>query len=165
MLSFPIGRKHLLAALWRLTCREQDWKQREQTESRLLEQPRNKDGEVIRFRIHFEGRELASSLDGALHTVKKSATTSRFLARANPHAIYRARKDLRRMRDGGLPGYKPSRESFSNSMGSISNTEDRTSKVRAEDWVGQMTSTGHLDKSSFAGELETEVSLEYNSCS
>lgn len=56
-----------------------------------------------------------------------------FWARANHYATHRARKDLRRMRDGGLPGYKPNKESFSNSMGSTSNAEDRSSKVGAED--------------------------------
>lgn len=74
-------------------------------------------------------------------------------------------KNLRRMRHGGLPGYNPSKESFSSSMGSTQNAKDRSSKVGAEDWVGQMLGTGHLDKSSFSGVLETEVWLEYNSCS
>lgn len=60
--------------------------------------------------MYFEGRKPASGLDVVLHKVEKSATTPRVLARANPvedGTIYKERKDLRRMRDGGWPGYKP----------------------------------------------------------
>lgn len=59
--------------------------------------------------MYFEGRKFVSGLDVVLYKVEKLVTTFRVLVRANfveDGIIYKERKDLRRMRDGGWFGYK-----------------------------------------------------------